>query len=158
MILEKYVSKILCDRFKSMRKYRNKSGTILVQIIKAMHGLVHSAALWFEALTLYLRELGFEHNSHDWCVISNKTKKGSLVLVIYVDDILVIGDDDDEVIDLIRKLEKKYETVVVERSDEFTYLGMVLKRLKDDSIEIHIYAYIDSILQAYSKRRKNRGV
>ena len=30
MILERHVSKILCDRFKSMRKYRNESGTMLV--------------------------------------------------------------------------------------------------------------------------------
>ena len=65
MILGKHVSKILCDRFKSMRKYRNKSSNILVQIIKAMYGLVQSAALWFEALTLYLRKLSFKHNSHD---------------------------------------------------------------------------------------------
>ena len=115
MTLRKHVSNILCDRFKSMRKYRNKSGNILVQIIKAMCELVQSAALSFEALTLYLRKLCFKHNSHDQCVMTRKTKSSSIVLIIYVDDILVLGDDDDEITYLLGQLEKEYNTIVFER-------------------------------------------
>ena len=79
------------------------------------------------------------------------------MLIIYVDDILVLCDDDDEITYLLGQLEKEYKTIVVERGDEFTYLGMVLKRLKDGSIEMHMWTYIDSILPAYSKRKKIRG-
>lgn len=154
MILGKHVSKIWRDHFKLMRKYRNKYGTMLVKIEKILYGIVQSAALWFKAITLYLHEFGFEHHSHNQCVITKKTAKREFVLVIYAENILVLGNDDEKITEVLQNFEDEYKSIAINHSYQFTYLGMVLKRLKNRSIEMHTWVYIGSILKAYFARRK----
>ena len=71
--------------------------------------------MWFEALTLNLREIGFYHHTHDQCIMTKKTKRGTIVLAIYVDDILVVYDRIEDADWLIKKLEQEYETIEVEK-------------------------------------------
>ena len=64
----------------------------MVQILKALYGLVQSAALWFTALSIFLNNLGFVAHPLDDCVLMLQTKVGVLYIILYVDDILLLAD------------------------------------------------------------------
>ena len=95
MVIGKKISEILVRHLPELRKYVDKeTGCIMVQILKALYGLIQSASLWFNVLTSFLSSVGFRSNSYDNCVMRKKTKYGTMILILYVDDILVLSDDE----------------------------------------------------------------
>jgi hypothetical protein len=47
------------------RRYVGKYGIIVVQLERALYGLIESAKLWYEEFSAYLKQLGFISNPHD---------------------------------------------------------------------------------------------
>jgi Reverse transcriptase (RNA-dependent DNA polymerase). len=82
---------------------------------------VQSAALWYDVLTKFLLKLGFKKNEKDPCVMYKTTDEGKLfIIALYVDDILMLCEDEDEFDWLIKELKKEYKEVAVERGDELS--------------------------------------
>mmetsp|Transcript_38547 Transcript_38547/g.38969 ORF Transcript_38547/g.38969 Transcript_38547/m.38969 type:complete len:88 (-) Transcript_38547:4-267(-) len=78
-----------------------------------MYGLVQSDALWFKDLSLYLHELCFEHVKYDSCVLKLPIERGKIAIVLYVDDLLVMFDHDEDIEWLAEKLENEYGSIVI---------------------------------------------
>ena len=125
----------------------------MAQILKALYGLIQSAVLWFNVLISFLSSIGFRSNLYDNCVMRRKTEYGTMLLILYVDDILVLSDDERDNHWLIHELEKEYGTISVDLKDSFTYLGMVLKKESNGEIQVYIPGYIQMMLSEYEKRR-----
>jgi Reverse transcriptase (RNA-dependent DNA polymerase). len=151
MMLGPQITKILLKHFPMLKEYVEKGDDrLIVRILKAMYGLVQSAALWYDVLTKFLMKLGFKKNGKDNCVMHKRTKDGKLfIIVLYVDDILMLCEDDGEIDWLIDELRGEYKEVSVERGDEISYLGMALKRNQDGSFEISMEAYIKNVLDSF---------
>ena len=77
----------LCPEFASMVQ---EDGTIIVEILKGLYGLIESGHTWYNHLTAFLISIGFTVCQFDKCVF----KKGKINLVIYVDDLLLTGPED----------------------------------------------------------------
>jgi len=127
MELSQELTSVLIELFPSLSKYVDKSGRLLVRILKALYGLVQSAALWYKALTGFLKSLGFVPNSIDNCVLNNKSRGKDITVVLYVDDLLILSPRQKEVDWLIGELKREYKELSVEMGNEFNYLGMVLQ-------------------------------
>ena len=70
MILSKQLTKTLVKLKPHLKEYVDPlTGTMLLQVLKALYRFVQSAALWFEALSSFLIGMGFEQNSLDECVM-----------------------------------------------------------------------------------------
>ena len=79
-----------------------------MQILKALYGLVQSAALWFALIYGYLCELGFKSNRVSKCVL-NLSKDGRiLTLILYVDDILAFWLRFRDSVWFVKKLEERF--------------------------------------------------
>jgi hypothetical protein len=52
------------------RRYVGKNCTIVVQLERALYGLIEIAKLWYEEFSAYLKLLGFIPNPHDPCVFN----------------------------------------------------------------------------------------
>ena len=63
-------------------------------------------------------------------------------MVLYVDDILILSDKRKDSDWLVQNLEKRFETITVENSDKFTYLGMYVEIDKDGKYSIDMEEYI----------------
>jgi Arginine methyltransferase-interacting protein, contains RING Zn-finger len=152
MRLSAQITRVLLKYFSELEQYlEGDDERLIVKIVKAMYGLVQSAALWYKVLTSFLVDkLDFEMNPIDNCVMHKVTENGKLlIIVLYVDDILMLCEDDDAIDWLIAELEKEYKEVSVERGDEISYLGMALKRCDDGSFEVSMEAYIKDILASF---------
>ena len=65
----------------------------LVYLLKrSIYGLKQSGRQWFKKLDLRFKTLGLEPLSGDKCVYIQKTKTSTLIVVVYVDDIIVATD------------------------------------------------------------------
>jgi histone deacetylase 1/2 len=127
MEIRKEITDILVEALPELKEYVTEDGKLIVRIVKALYGLLQSAALWFEMFSSFLQSLGFVLNDIDKCVMNKKVRDHMITIILYVDDILIISPVKDDIKWLIVELEKEYGEVSVELSNKFTYLGMGVK-------------------------------
>jgi hypothetical protein len=156
MELSRELTKILLEIFPMLRKYVDKSGRLLVRILKALYGLVQSAALWYKVLTGYLQDIGFVPNIIDNCVLNNKGNGRDITVVLYVDDLLILSPNQGDIDWLIGKLKHEYKELSTETGDEFNYLGMVLQTNRDGEVTLRMDGYIDNALNAFPEYKNVR--
>ena len=109
MRLNKYLTNILVSIDKSYQNYVNEKGTVVVKLKKALYGCVESAKLWYDKISLDLKQLGYKVNPPDICVF-NRTELDSTqtTLVFHVDDMMISSRDEKRIDSVISEIEKLY--------------------------------------------------
>ncbi|GKV42955.1 hypothetical protein SLEP1_g50303 [Rubroshorea leprosula] len=59
----------------------------------ALYGLKQSPRAWFAKFSSTITEFGFTSNPHDTALFVHKSAQGMVLLLIYVDDMIITGDD-----------------------------------------------------------------
>jgi len=75
-----------------------------VKLEKSMYGLVQSARQYYIKISKALRKLGFKGGYADPCLMMKKNEKGICYIAIWVDDSLLVGDE-ELIDDVIKGLE-----------------------------------------------------
>jgi hypothetical protein len=149
MELSKDVTTILVEEMPTLKRFVEPSGKLLTKILKAMYGLIQSAALWYNALTAFLKRLGFAANSIDNCVLNMRCKGRDITIILYVDDILILSTRECDTNWLIDALKREYGELTIESGKRLTYLGMVLDIRDDGEIRMRMDGYVDSVLGSF---------
>ena len=79
-----------------------KLGMIL-ELRKSLYGLRQSANLWHRKISQFLKTIGFKPITADPCVFINKR---GLIIALYVDDIIIFGKDEAEIVATKTKLKE----------------------------------------------------
>ena len=114
----------------------------IVKLIKSLYGLRQSPKLWYEYLYNRLRKLGFKRSSASdslFLLVSSQ----SIVILVYVDDILIMGNDTD-IEEMVVKLRKLFEITDLGRPSHF--LGVKME-FRAEGIFLSQSAYIQKIVQ-----------
>jgi len=149
MMLGKEIGDILCSIDSKYSQYRRKDGRIPVILRKALYGCKESALLWYEVLRAHLERNGFVRSSADKCLFVS----GSTWIVIYVDDFIVVADDQRGVESVFSMLENQFGKMNKTIGKEFTYLGMNIK-VKDGVAEVGMDNYVRDMLKSWSPSRE----
>jgi hypothetical protein len=150
-MLTKIVIKILPD----LAKFEDH-GRMLVRLDKALYGCIQSAKLWNEKLTEVLKGIGYIPNSVDQCVM-NRVKDGvRSTVVIFVDDILALSAEEQELQHLIDKLKDEFDEIKSEINQDLSYLGMRIK-LNDTYVSVTMDAFIADLLKDYGDTKPRRS-
>ena len=80
-----------------------------VQVLKSLYGLKQAARVWFKLLQSFLESIGFTSVPTDESIMINHKTGVHLVIGIYVDDLLITGENDDEIEKVIEQLKKRFE-------------------------------------------------
>jgi len=107
-------------------------GTLIIAILKGLYGLIVSGHTWFTHLTSFLSSIGFVVCKHDQCVL----KMGDINLVIYVDDLLLTGPEDD-INNVLDSIENEFGDRKRKSGPELKFIGMEFI-MKDDGISVMI--------------------
>ena len=119
----------LCPEYKAKVE---ADGTIIVEILKGLYGLVESGYTWYNHLTTYLTSIGFTACRFDKCVF----KKGYVNLVIYVDDFLLTGPKKD-IHETLDKIEEKFGDCKRKAGPNFSFIVMQFE-IKNDGVSVNI--------------------
>lgn len=76
--------------------YYDKSETKVCKLVKSLYGLKQASRNWNEKLTLTLKEAGFVQRKSDYSLYVRSKNNSISVLLVYVDDIILTGNNESE--------------------------------------------------------------
>jgi hypothetical protein len=82
---------------------------LVCRLKKALYGLKQAPGAWSDKICQYLVTSGFQTSNANFSLYVKKTNHGIIVIVIYVDDLIIIGDSDANIFDLKKLLKQKFE-------------------------------------------------
>ena len=79
------------------------------RLTKSLYGLKQASRQWYAKLTEVLYARGYKHSSNDYSLFYKKTSQSAVFLGVYVDDILLTGNDEVELQALKVYLDKVFK-------------------------------------------------
>ncbi|KAA0050819.1 Beta-galactosidase [Cucumis melo var. makuwa] len=105
-------------------------GQQVCKLQKSLYGLKQSLRAWFDRFTTFVKSQGYSqgHSDHTLFTKASKTEKIA-ILIVYVDDIVLTGDDQTEISQLKQRMGDEFEIKDLENLKYF--LGMEVARSKE---------------------------
>ena len=113
---------------------------------KALYGLKQAPRAWFGKIAQYLNFCGFKSSCVNPSFFVKKTIIGCTLLLLYVDDMIITGDDIVEISSLQDVLSVRFEIKRLGETDCF--LGLEIKKCEDDYF-LSKKGYASSLLQLF---------
>jgi hypothetical protein len=145
MRINRDVATIMMRNDASLVEYARKDGSIHVELNKALYGLKTAGKEWYNLLSRKLISWGFIRSNYDPCMFI----KGTTVIAVYVDDLLILDADTrkiDEIQDLLRK---EFKEITVKTGPKISFLGMTIEKQECGDYVISQQAYAEEISQDY---------
>ena len=102
---------------------------------KSIYGLKQSARCWNVELDKKLKEMGFRQCESDPCIYTKETKEGYCIIAVYVDDLIVGGENDRNIENTKKTISDKFE--VTDMGALHYFLGVKIVQ-KADTREVWI--------------------
>ena len=97
---------------------------------KSLYGLKQLARVWFKRFSDTLYKLGYKQGQTDHTLFTKIKEDGRrTILIVYVDDIIITGDDNQEIEKLKEQLRQAFE--VKELGELRYFLGLEVARSKN---------------------------
>ena len=116
------------DPHPDIKKYSNT--TMMCKLNKALYGLKQSPRAWFGRFTKSMKNFGYKQSNSDHTLFLKHQKGKITTLIIYVDDMVVTSDDQDEIESLQRHLASEFK--MKQLGDLKYFLGIKVARSKND--------------------------
>lgn len=126
--------------------YAKHPGKVL-RVLKGLYGLKQSARLWYRDLRKFFVDLGFSVSSYDESVFFRKEGDSTTILATYVDDILMMSPDNNNLMALEAQLSEAFEIRHLGECER--YLGIEIARNQRGEILLHQGPYIDEVLERF---------
>jgi hypothetical protein len=117
----------------------------VLKLLKNIYGQKQAGRVWNEYLVEKLISLGYKSSMIDDCVFF----RGDIIFMIYVDDGIFLGPDDEKLQVAIREIQEAGLNIE-DQGHPANYVGVNIKKMKDESYEFTQQALIDSIIQDVS--------
>jgi hypothetical protein len=99
---------------------------LVCKLNKSLYGLKQSPRMWYQNFDTYILELGFVRKRVDHCVYSKQVGNHFIYVVLYVDDMLLVGNKMDVIKEVKSRLSSKFYMKDLSASNFI--LGMEIKR------------------------------
>ena len=120
---------------------------------KSLYGLKQSTRMWYKCIAPVLIEFDFKPCESDHSIfVSNKDGRMTYI-ALYVDDLLILGDDDEDVAEIKRRLSEHFDMKDLGEAKRF--LGIKIEYQQDGSIKIHQGDYIRTLLERHGMQDCN---
>jgi hypothetical protein len=114
----------------------------VLQLHNNVYGTVFAGKVWYDHLVERLVRAGFTKSKHDDCLIYC----GNAMYVLYTDNSILMGPDSKELDRIVARMRKE-RLELTEEGDIADFLGVELKRTKEDQIECTQPQLIKNILK-----------
>ena len=119
---------------------------------KSIYGLKQAPRVWNQVINRFLVEIGFHQSLSDPALYFKGDEQQDenempMIVVIYVDDVVIIGPRMGPIQDVKSKLSERFE--MTDLGEIKTLLGMEITRSQNGSVFIHQSRYISEILARF---------
>lgn len=121
------------------------TGNKVYRLKKSLYGLKQAARVWNEVLKRSLLKNNCEQSQEDQCLYIRKSVNGTCYILVHVDDILVAGENEFEMEELMKSVGRDFE--LKDLGDVQQYLGIEVERTVYGDYAISQTKYIDKIIQ-----------
>ncbi|KAL2237905.1 UNVERIFIED_CONTAM: Retrovirus-related Pol polyprotein from transposon RE1 [Sesamum indicum] len=94
----------------------------------SIYGLKQASRQWNHEFTSKLEAYGFVQSKYDYCLFTKTTSTGLYCLLVYVDDVLVTGSSEDEIIEIKQYLDRTF--TIKDLGAARYFLGLEIARSK----------------------------
>ena len=114
---------------------------------KSLYGLKQASRQWYAKLTTVLYARGYQHSSNDYSLFHKKTANSSVFLGVYVDDIILTGNDEVEIQALKQYLDEVFK--IKDLSLVHYFLGIEVLQV-DEGIILTQRKFAKELLQEFA--------
>jgi hypothetical protein len=82
---------------------------LVCKLKKALYDLKQAPKVWLDKIDQYLVTSGFQTSNADFSLYVKETNHGIVIIIIYVDDLIITGDNDEDIFNLKKLLKQKFE-------------------------------------------------
>jgi histone deacetylase 1/2 len=113
----------------------------VLKLLSNIYGQKQVGRVWNGYLVEKLRDIGFEQSLIDECVFY----RGDVIFIVYVDDGIFVGPDDNEITQVIREIQGT-GLDIEDQGHPADYIGVSIKKHKTGYYEMTQRALTDSII------------
>uniref|UniRef100_A0A2N9IGB9 Reverse transcriptase Ty1/copia-type domain-containing protein n=1 Tax=Fagus sylvatica TaxID=28930 RepID=A0A2N9IGB9_FAGSY len=135
--------------------WNNQKGFIVLgkekkvcRLIKSLYGLKQAPKQWHEKFDNAMMSNGFRINESDKCVYVKNTTSGYVIVCLYVDDMLIMGSNNDIIKVTKRMLNSKFDMKDLGVAD--VILGIKITRTSDGLVLSQSH-YIKKVLEKFGR-------
>jgi hypothetical protein len=122
---------------------------LVCKLKKTLYGLKQSPRMWYQKFDTYILGLGFVRSRVDHCVYSKQVGNHFIYVVLYVDDMLMVGNNMDVIKEVKSQLSSKFD--MKDLSAANFILGMEIKRDRANrKLWLNQRKYVETILQRFN--------
>lgn len=123
---------------------------------KSIYGLKQASRSWNIRFDTAIKSYGFEQNVDEPCVYKKVVNSIIAFLVLYVDDILLIGNDVGYLTDIKKWLAMQFQ--MKDLGDAQYVLGIqIVRNRKNKTLAMSQASYIDKMLSRYKMQNSKKG-
>ncbi|XP_020696003.1 uncharacterized protein LOC110109328 [Dendrobium catenatum] len=115
------------------------------RLLKSIYGLRQAPRQWYTTFTNHLLKLGFEYNKADPSLLTLCRGKIRIFLLVYVDDILVTGNDNNAISSVLSELQSTFNMKDLGPAHHF--LGIKIQK-QSNKYFLSQSSYAESILSS----------
>lgn len=145
--LNSHEAAILVEIHPEYKQYLLPDGGMIVQLLKALYGLLDSAKLWNDEFTNTLTQDGYVQNEYDACVFNKVVNEVQVSVYVHVDDLMVTSKNEDLIKDLHQLLQNKYGTMQLNLGKVHSFLGMTFDFNEIGKVKIKMDKFIEELLE-----------
>ena len=121
---------------------------LVFKLHRSLYGLKQSAFNWNTTISTYFKELGFLATPADHCVFSAEKGDTIVIIVLYVDDLLITGNQDSALNTVKGQISSRFK--MKDLGEVSNLLGMNVTRNRQEGwLKIDQERYIQDILKRY---------
>ena len=122
---------------------------LVCKLKKSLYGLKQSPRMWYQKFDRYILGLGFVRSKADHCVYSKQVGDNFINIVLYVDDMLLIGNNKDVIKEVKSQLSSKFDMKYLDAANFI--LGMEIRRDRANKmISLNQRKYVETVLQRFN--------
>jgi hypothetical protein len=126
----------------------NGKENYVCRLKKSIYGLKQSPRCWNTALDCQLKKMNFMQTDADPCIYVSLDSSGTIIIAVYVDDILIAGETEKCVAEVKHAIASRFE--VTDMGELHYFLGVKIVRDRNNgSVWLGQPAYSTSIMQQF---------
>ena len=133
-------------------KETKSSVKLVCKLDKALYGLKQAPRAWYETLSAFMQKSNLGPLKSDYAVFANESR--SLLVAVYVDDILIFGKNKVEIQNLKVLLHNRFD--MTDMGSAHMYLGMQISRNRtSNTITLDQRKYVQIVLDRFNMSNCN---